>query len=850
MTIGAALPTSGVALNRVLALGLTLVVILGIAINQLQLSDDPYRCKALLNDGTWLNTPAENGSRAPFTNWQPPGCMIHKYKKEEIEECMEGRHMLFVGDSTTRQVFYGMARLLDAEKAEEVRANSKKHESHDVEFGGIRLKEIWDPFGNDSAIARNELTLYHEERINEVPVDKQKGPALAFMGMGVWFAARFEKEESIPMFKAAFNNMSELASNMDFEPFGNRPMDPRDGIGNEVFWAPIAPPFYDMLPDYRKTGVASQPGEVEEIDEFLKTQEQESGIPMLWSFPALSYDQQDAIGDHENGFHVTDSVAEIKAQILLNLRCNAKLDIQKSYPYDRTCCTDYGQKSFVQIILVTLGIFYVGGAAITEILALRSGEPPKLAIFNLDVATFVTGLLACYWADRTQSFAKGSKEYNMFDFNLMSALCFIVGFAFMTKSKPPPPRPGAAPAAAPATLDDAKPLSRDQTDEWKGWMQALILVYHWTGASRDLNIYVGIRLLVAAYLFQTGFGHGVFFSSKKDFSFKRVVAVLLRLNLLSCALPFFMNTDYMFYYFAPLVSFWFLIIYALFAIGQKYNDNTWALMGKIAVSAAICPGAMLYTPVLQWVFDVLNMVFRIEWDLHEWQFRLGLDGLIVYVGIIMGVASVRTKLYNKILTQSYGLAGVAGILSIPLYWWIAVSSAESKQDYTALHPVFSFIPIMGFIAARNMFPTARTWYSRTFAWIGRCSLETFTLQFHILLAADTKGLLLLDIFKGDGSLLCDRWRSLIIIVPVFLWISSRVADATGGMVKLLTKDWAAQEQDEQYDVEAKADAEPLMSGNMLSGFTRHMPSKSSWANNLKLRMLGLFVLLWTLNLFY
>ncbi|QGI88260.1 hypothetical protein CEK25_003216 [Fusarium fujikuroi] len=826
--MGAALPTSGVALNRVLALGLTLVVILGIAINQLQLSDDPYRCKALLNDGSWLNTPAENGSRAPFTNWQPPGCMIHKYKKEEIEECMEGRHMLFVGDSTTRQVFYGMARLLDAEKAEEVRANSKKHESHDVEFGGIRLKEIWDPFGNDSAIARNELTLYHEERINEVPVEEQKGPALAFMGMGVWFAARFEKEESIPMFKAAFNNMSELASNMDFEPFGNRPMDPRDGIGNEVFWAPIAPPFYDMLPDYRKTGVASQPGEVEEIDEFLKTQEQESGIPMLWSFPALSYDQQDAIGDHENGFHVTDSVAEMKAQILLNLRCNAKLDIQKSYPYDRTCCTDYGQKSFVQIILVTLGILYVGGAAITEHLQPR--------------CRYLRYRCAC-------SFAKGSKQYSMFDFNLMSALCFIVGFAFMTKSKSPP-RPGAAPAAAPATLDDAKPLSRDQTDEWKGWMQALILVYHWTGASRDLNIYVGIRLLVAAYLFQTGFGHGVFFSSKKDFSFKRVAAVLLRLNLLSCALPFFMNTDYMFYYFAPLVSFWFLIIYALFAIGQKYNDNTWALMGKIAVSAAICPGAMLYTPVLQWVFDALNIVFRIEWDLHEWQFRLGLDGLIVYVGIIMGVASVRTKLYNKILTQSYGLAGVAGILSIPLYWWTAVSSAESKQDYTALHPVFSFIPIMGFIAARNMFPAARTWYSRTFAWIGRCSLETFTPQFHILLAADTKGLLLLDIFKGDGSLLCDRWRSLIIIVPVFLWISSRVADATGGMVKLLTKDWAAQEQEEQYDVEAKADAEPLMSGNMLSGFTRHMPSKSSWANNLKLRMLGLFVLLWTLNLFY
>ncbi|KAM0359487.1 hypothetical protein ACHAO7_009178 [Fusarium culmorum] len=851
--MGALIPAS-IALNRVLALGLTLVVILGIVINQLQLSDDPYRCKALLNDGNWLDTPAENGSRAPFTNWQPSGCMLHKYKKEEIEQCMEGRHMLFVGDSTTRQVFYGMARLLDAEKAQTVRAKSQKHESHDEEFGGIRLKSIWDPYGNESDIVRDELSLYHQEKLDRVPVEEQKGPAVAFVGMGVWFAARFEKEESLPKFESAFANISELVSHKDFAPFGNGPIDPRDGFGNEMFFAPVAPPFYDMLPEYRKTGIASQPGEVEAIDEFLQTQEQESGIPMLWSYPALSYEQKDAIVDHENGFHVTDEVAEMKAQILLNLRCNAKLDMQNSYPYDRTCCTNYGQKSFVQIILVSLGMLYVGGAAITEIIALRSGEAPKWSFFNLDVATFVTGLLACYWADRTQSFAKGSKQYSMFDFNLMAALCFIVGFALMTKSKPPPPRPGAQAAAAaapaaPATLDDAKPLSRDQTDEWKGWMQALILVYHWTGASRDLNIYVGIRLLVAAYLFQTGFGHGVFFSSKKDFSFKRVAAVLLRLNLLSVALPFFMNTDYMFYYFAPLVSFWFLIIYSLFAICPKYNDNTWALMGKIAISAAICPGAMLWTPVLQWVFDALNIVFRIEWDLHEWQFRLGLDGLIVYVGIIMGVASVRTKLYNKILTQSYGLAGIAGILSIPLYWWVAVSKAEKKQDYTALHPIFSFIPIMGFIAARNMFPAARTWYSRSFAWIGRCSLETFTLQFHILLAADTKGLLLLDIFKGDGSLLCDRWRSLIIIVPVFLWISSRVADATGGMVKLLTIDWASEESDE-YDVEAKGDAEPLMGGSMLSPFTRHMPSKSSWANNLKLRMLGLLVLLWAMNLFY
>jgi len=45
-------------------------------------------------------------------------------------------------------------------------------------------------------------------------------------------------------------------------------------------------------------------------------------------------------------------------------------------------------------------------------------------------------------------------------------------------------------------------------------MQLVILVYHYTGASRVLEIYMFIRILVSSYLFLNGFAHFQFFWSR------------------------------------------------------------------------------------------------------------------------------------------------------------------------------------------------------------------------------------------------------------------------------------------------------------------------------------------------
>jgi len=86
---------------------------------------------------------------------------------------------------------------------------------------------------------------------------------------------------------------------------------------------------------------------------------------------------------------------------------------------------------------------------------------------------FIMGYI--YVCDRTTLIAKGKKELSKTGFWMTNALILLCGVATFRQNH------GMA-NQAPA---EAKPMQRDQTEEWKGWMQIMFVLYHYFNEARS-----------------------------------------------------------------------------------------------------------------------------------------------------------------------------------------------------------------------------------------------------------------------------------------------------------------------------------------------------------------------------
>ncbi|CAL1272802.1 unnamed protein product [Larinioides sclopetarius] len=707
-------------------------------------------CKWLLSDGRFQG----------FRVWQPYGCMMHSYSSSDSQMCLQyiaywgGKtHIVFIGDSRIRQLYYGFVSLINPKYVIE---DNIAH--HNIHYSDKELKVyvdfIWAPMVNQTMFD------IYKPWIQDV----NTRPSLIVTGSGVW--AIKISNASMEMYASYQRNLSHLV-----------PMLNNLTPNTKVLWVLQDPVVTEKLHPSRKMITNEQ------IDLYNKAamEVMHHSKILIWSSSRLV--SQGLYQDQVDGLHMGKNALNYAIQILLNMYCNDHMNYN-----DGTCCSSPEPVTVLQLITFSilgvscsialamiihrkwisrklhvnmntlnnegecleskevLGRFYKYNGSMLDEEILGCNRPQDKSPFELVTALARLTIVMSYFflCDRTNFFMKENKYFTYTNFFLPLGYLFALGLFFNEESQ------------------FTQVLHRDQTNEWKGWMQLLILIYHMTGASHVLPIYMHIRVLVTSYLFLSGYGHFTYFYHYGDFGFYRFCQVLFRLNFLVVVLCLCMNRPYQFYYFVPLVSFWFVVMFV-----------TVKSVPQVTAPAAEVNPLLYFYMILKFValFGVVTVLYMSEvffekifvtrpWkalfvttddSIKEWWFRWKIDRYSVANGMLFAFGlqllkqyhilddKNRGNLFSKGISLTAASAALVGIASYAVFAFLC----RNKLECNEVHPYISFVPILSYLILRNISSYLRTRYSMFFSWFGNISLELFIAQYHIWLAADTHGVLVL-----------------------------------------------------------------------------------------------------------
>lgn len=205
------------------------------------------------------------------------------------------------------------------------------------------------------------------------------------------------------------------------------------------------------------------------------------------------------------------------------------------------------------------------------------------------------------------------------------------------------------------------------------------------------EVYNLVRLLIASYVFLTGYGNTVYCLKCTKYSVLRCAQMLFRINAFTVVLLIFTRNEYMLYYIAPMHTFWFICVYCTFWFRHHENKNLKFLLTKCAVFLGSVVLVYELLPC-EYIFFPLRPILVFKGSMYEWCFRSGLDRYATPTGMALALFLYHPELkrYRDTVLNSMVLTGLASVVSVTamLLYGFKLFPVD-KYSYNNIHPYLS-----------------------------------------------------------------------------------------------------------------------------------------------------------------
>lgn len=763
----------------------------------------------------------KGGTLVDIDVWHPTGCMIHNYKPNDGSTCLKRQKIAFVGDKHMRSVYKSfMTKFFENSKI------AKKGTELKLQEANLAVDFYWRPYLDSDLDSLYRLWLKNELDAPNIIIQSTAMPG----------AVGDDIERDIENFRS---NLTQLQPLINYLVSNS----------SQMYWMLQAPEAEALSSDHVDDSDDASLGEdanssavnrnllLIKYNEAIESILGGSGSAALSSnFSIVNSPAQVAsqtLMQSKNGFSHPGSIAELTTQILMNLFCN---DVQR--PIDGSCCQRPPTVTFLQKISFIVAVFFMCACALLlftlccvgwsrggEVSVSKLGneesssscssdvekEPCRTARYDNDglnydddndgssckrkkrgeagwkrVASF---LFACarfslilfyfYVCDRSDVFMKANKHFTVTRFCVPLIYLILIGIFAINRS-----------------TKQSSFFNQDQSDEWRGWMILFVLVYHMTGAYEKTWITMHYQLMISTFLFISGYTNFNYYWNTGDFSIRRMFGEVLRSNLLAVLLCVVMNRTYQFYFFVPLTTFWFLVLYFFMAIPPRafhrlklsHQEHHAQLVSSSNLKltwicspyfVAIFKFTLMVVSV--WVvstfqhefsylftwWPIVRLFEQTRGSVEEWWRIVQLDRYSMIFGAFVSFLYQLLKRFSVVddLKQGCLFSTKASLLSFIVslvgftsfsYW---SSFCETEAECGVTYTFVCLLPMISFLTLRNIPGYIRAGFSSFFAWFGTIYLELFISQYHIWSAAD-----------GKGVLVVTSWPTLNLLTTTLIFV--------------------------------------------------------------------------------